>query len=100
MAGGLYRMDEEPMPRRGFRKEILIGKYFEKRFQVEIIYDKLLYYPGDTLNAHIRIIDPAGKPVMETDYDYTVGTLRKTDVKGNRKTDVKGKIKDQLHDSR
>ena len=78
-------------PEEAFRKEILIGKYFEKRFQVEIIYDQLIYYPGDTLNAHIRIIDPAGKPVMETEYDYTIGTFRKSDVKGNGKTDVKGK---------
>lgn len=80
-------------PNEAFRKEILISKYFERRFQVEILYDKPVYKSGDTLNAALRIIDPAGRPVSSTSYDYMVETFRKTDIKGNGSTDIKGKSK-------
>jgi hypothetical protein len=80
-------------PNEAFRKEILISKYFERRFQVETIFDKLSYKSGDTLIANIRIIDPAGRPVSGTAYDYFVETFRKTDIRGNGSTDIKGKSK-------
>jgi hypothetical protein len=74
-----------------FRKEILISKYFEKRFQVEVTFDKVVYDPFDTLNAAIRILDLAGKPITETAFDYTLGSFAKTITKGNSKTDIMGK---------
>jgi hypothetical protein len=77
-------------PQETFRKEILISKYFEKRFNVEVTYNKVAYYPQDTLSAFIRIIDPAGNPIAETSFDYTIGSFNKTDTKGTGKTDIKG----------
>jgi|WetSurMetagenome_2_1015567.scaffolds.fasta_scaffold04057_3 hypothetical protein len=77
-------------PEEAFRKEILISKYFEKRFHVEVMYDKIFYFTGDTLTAFIKILDPAGKPISETDYNFTIGTLKKTDIKGSGKTDILG----------
>ena len=76
-----------------FRKEILISKYFEKRFQVEVTYDKVVYYPHDTLNAGIRILDPAGKPIAETVFEYTVGSFARQELKGTGKTDIRGESK-------
>jgi len=78
-------------PEEAFRKEILISKYYEKRFQSEVMYDKFYYYSGDTVDAHIRILDPSGKPIPETYFEYTVGSLKKSDIKESSKTDVKGK---------
>lgn len=80
-------------PQEAFRKEILVSRYFERRFQVETIFDKLKYNAGDTLNAYIRITDPTGRPVAETPFDFVVETLHKSDIKGSGKTDVKGKSK-------
>jgi hypothetical protein len=80
-------------PEEAYRKEILISKYFEKRFQVEMLFDKIEYFPGDTLIVQLRITDPAGKPVTETPFDFSVGSIDKTDLKGSGKTDVKGKAR-------
>ncbi len=73
-----------------FRKEILISKYFDKRFQVEPFYDKDNYYSGDTLKAMIRILDQTGKPIPEIDYEYTLGSFDRREIKGSGKTDTKG----------
>lgn len=80
-------------PQEAFRKEILISKYFEKRFYVDAFFDKMHYNSFDTLNANIRILDASGKPVTETVFDYNIGNLKKTDIKGSGKTDIKGKAR-------
>lgn len=80
-------------PEEAYRKEILVSKYFEKRFLVEILYDNALYSAGDTMNALIRVLDPSGKPITETPFDYNIGTLEKKDVKGNGITDNLGRAK-------
>ena len=74
-----------------FRKEILVSRYYDKRFQVDISYDRIAYYPDDTLQASIKIMDPAGKPIVETEFGYSVETLERTYHKGNVITDNKGK---------
>ena len=79
--------------REAFRKEILISKYFEKRFQVEGLFDKSFYYAEDTLNAYITILDPYGKPIPEIDFDYTVGSFAHHDTRGTANTDEKGMSK-------
>jgi hypothetical protein len=77
-------------PEEAFRKEILVGKYFDKRFRVDILYDKLFYYAEDSMNASIRLVDPSGKPVVAAEFDYAVGSFSKTLLKGSGKTDDKG----------
>jgi hypothetical protein len=73
-----------------FRKEILISKYFDKRFQVEVLYDKIAYYPHDTLKANVRILDAVSKPITEVNFDYTIGSFAKQHLKGTGKTDTRG----------
>ncbi len=73
-----------------FRKEILVGKYYDKRFQVDILYDRSFYYAGDSMHANIRLIDPAGKPIGETEFNYTLGSFNKDLLKGYGKTTQQG----------
>jgi hypothetical protein len=80
-------------PHDAFRKEILVGKYYDKRFQVDILYDNIFYYPGDSMNANIRLIDAAGKPLIETGFSYLLGSFRKSLVKGDGKTNAQGYYK-------
>lgn len=83
-------------PREVYRKEILVSRYFEKRFHVEVLYDKLVYAAGDTLSAVAIITDPAGKVVPNVHYEYSVGTFGKTEIRGTGNTDVKGKTRIQF----
>ncbi|HLO57725.1 MAG TPA: hypothetical protein VK179_03230 [Bacteroidales bacterium] len=80
-------------PQEAFRKEILISKYFERRYQVEVNYDRSFYSPSDTMNALVKIADAQGKPMAQTEFDYVLGTLNKSEVKGEGITDVKGKCR-------
>ncbi len=73
-----------------FRKEILVGKYYDKRFQVDILYDRSFYYAGDSMHANIRLIDPAGKPIGETGFVYTLGSFNRDLIKENGKTTQQG----------
>jgi hypothetical protein len=73
-----------------FRKEILISKYFEKRFLVEAIYNKVVFYPQDSLSANIRILDPAGDPIPEISFNYTIESINKQFLKGDGRTDNNG----------
>ncbi len=73
-----------------FKKEILVGKYYDKRFEVEILYDQSFYYAGDSMHADIRLIDPAGKPITETEFNYTLGSFKKDLLKGDGKTSQLG----------
>jgi hypothetical protein len=77
-------------PSEAFRKEILIGKYFDKRFQVEVLYDKLFYYPEDSLIAVIKLTDHAGKPLVTTDFEYRLESFTKNLMRGSGKTDELG----------
>jgi alpha-2-macroglobulin-like protein len=77
-------------PRDVFKKEILVGKYYDKRFQVDILYNKSFYYAGDSMHANIRLIDPAGKPIQETEFTYTLGSFSKDLLKGYGKTSQQG----------
>jgi hypothetical protein len=78
-------------PAEAFRKEILIGKYFDKRFQVEIVYDKLFYYPDDSLIAMIKLVDHAGKPIAATEFEYQLESFTKSLMRGSGKTNEFGK---------
>jgi hypothetical protein len=82
-------MKNQP-PQEAFRKELLISKFFEKRFRVEVLYDNKFYYPEDSIKATIRLIDPIGKPLTGTGFDYTIGSIGKTYIKGTGKSDEKG----------
>ncbi len=73
-----------------FRKEILVGKYYDKRFQATILYDQSFYYAGDSMHANIRLIDPAGKPITETEFEYTLGSFNKSLIKGYGRTSPQG----------
>jgi hypothetical protein len=74
-----------------FYKEILVSKYYDKRFQVEVLYDKSAYYAGDSMKAYIRLIDPAGKPIIETGFEYSLGSFNKKELqKGDGITNAKG----------
>jgi len=73
-----------------FRKEILVSKYYEKRFTAEINYENAPYYYGDTLKANIKILDPAGKPIPEAEFEYVIGSLTHREIKGNGETDQMG----------
>jgi hypothetical protein len=73
-----------------FKKEILVGRYYDKRFQVDILYDHFFYYAGDTMQANIRLIDPAGKPIPETEFTYTLGSFNRDLLKGYGKTSQQG----------
>jgi hypothetical protein len=76
--------------REAFRKEILISKYYEKRFYVEAVFDQEVYYPNDTLQVRLKIIDPTGKPIPETDFEYSIGTFSEAVIKGTGQTDLHG----------
>jgi len=73
-----------------FKKEILVGKYYDKRFQVDILYDRNFYYAGDSMHANIRFVDPAGKPLPETEFAYTLGSFSRGLLKGYGKTSPQG----------
>jgi len=73
-----------------FRKEILISKYFDKRFQVEVLYDKPFYSAGDSLKANIRILDPTGKPIPKINFEYVIGSFKRQEIKGTGETDTWG----------
>jgi hypothetical protein len=77
-------------PEEAFRKEILVGKYFDKRFRADIFYDKIFYYAEDSMNASIRLIEPSGKPVALTEFDYVLGSFSKSMIRGSGKTDDQG----------
>ncbi|MBN2481595.1 MAG: hypothetical protein JXB19_07645 [Bacteroidales bacterium] len=74
-----------------FRKEILISRYFERRLKVDVLYEKLSYLPGDSLNAYVSITDHEGIPVTRTDFDYSIENFRKELIKGTGETDTQGK---------
>jgi hypothetical protein len=42
------------------------------------------------MHANIRLIDPAGKPIPETEFSYTLGTFKKDLLKGFGKTSQQG----------
>ncbi len=73
-----------------FKKEILVGKYYDKRFQVDILYDRSFYYAGDSIHAKMRLDDPAGKPISEMDFIYTLGSFKKDMLKGYGRTSSLG----------
>lgn len=73
-----------------FRKEILISKYFDKRLKVEVLFDKLSYLSGDTLNAVINITDYEGKPFGGSVFEYSIETFRKELQKGTAETNIHG----------
>jgi hypothetical protein len=73
-----------------FRKEILVSRFYDKRFQVEVLYDRISYFPDDTLQANIRITDPSGKPIVDTEFDFSLETLERTYHKGSMTTDDNG----------
>jgi hypothetical protein len=73
-----------------FKKEILVGKYYDKRFQVDILYDRSFYYAGDSMHANLRLVDPAGKPITETEFSYILGSFKKDLLKGYGKTSSLG----------
>ena len=73
-----------------FKKEILVGKYYDRRFQVDVLYDRSFYYAEDSMRANIRLIDPAGKPIVETEFTYTLGSFNKDLLKGFGKTSQQG----------
>ncbi|MBN1144977.1 MAG: hypothetical protein JXA72_11175 [Bacteroidales bacterium] len=77
-------------PEEAFRKEILVSKYYEKRFVAEVNYNRNIYYAGDTLKAIVRIVDQTGKPVANTDFDFFIGTYSESKNKGNGTTDAEG----------
>lgn len=79
-----------------FRKEILVGKYFDKRFRADALFDKMYYYPGDTLNMGLHFTDPAGKPLTVTEFGYRIGSFSRTVVRGTGKTDGNGNSRLQL----
>jgi hypothetical protein len=78
------------LPEDAFRKEILISKYYEKRFIADVFFNKQVYYPGDSLRGDIRIIDASGKPLPGTDFSYAIGSLTSSFEKGNGTTDERG----------
>jgi hypothetical protein len=77
-------------PDETFRKEILVSKYYEKRFVAEVNYNRKIYYPGDTLKAVVRIFDQTGKPVANTDFEFSIGTYSESKNSGNGTTDAQG----------
>jgi hypothetical protein len=78
-------------PAQAFSKELLISKYFDKRFQVEASYDKAYYFTGDTLKANIRILDQNDKPVPVTAFNFTLGSFERSVIKGSGITDASGR---------
>ena len=77
-------------PQEVFRKEILISKYYDKRFHVEPLYNRTVYYPGDSMDVTLRILDQEGGAVPETEYEYFIGSLRQREIKGSGETDSRG----------
>lgn len=77
-------------PEEAFRKEILVSRYYEKRFVAEVNYNRNAYYLGDTLNAVIKIVDQTGKPLANTDFEFSIGTYTESKYKGNGTTDADG----------
>jgi len=77
-------------PEDAFRKEILISKYYEKRFMADVLFNKQIFYPGDSLRGDIRLMNASGKPVTGTDFSYTIGSLTSSFEKGNGTTDERG----------
>ncbi len=73
-----------------FRKEILISKYFDKRFQVDVVFGKTFYYSGDSLNAIITFTDQNGKPMPGIAFNYEVGNFTRAEIKGSGETDIQG----------
>jgi hypothetical protein len=77
-------------PKEAFRKEILISRYFEKRFMVEPIYDKVFYFPGDTMVAVIKITDALGKPIDDMNYEYSIESFNDSKITEAARTDAQG----------
>ncbi len=77
-------------PEEAFRKEILVSKYYEKRFVTEVSFNRNTYCPGDTLKAGIRIVDQTGKPVANTDFKFSIGSFNESYCEGNSTTDAEG----------
>ena len=77
-------------PEEAFRKEILVSKYYEKRFVTEVSFNRNTYCPGDTLKAGIRIVDQAGKPLANTDFEFSIGSFNESYSKGNGTTGADG----------
>lgn len=85
-------------PSLAFKKEILISRQFDKRIATEITYDKLFYFPGDSFHARVKLSDPSGKIISETEVDYSIGSLNKSAIKGTAWTNETGivSIKDKI----
>ncbi len=77
-------------PEEAFRKEILVSKYYEKRFSFEIAFNQDVYYSSDTLKADIRIVDQTGKPIANTDFVFSIGSYSESKYKGDGTTDAAG----------
>lgn len=77
-------------PEEAFRKEILVSKYYEKRFASEITFNQDVFFSGDTLKADIRIVDQTGKPIANTDFEFSIGSYSESKYKGDGTTDAAG----------
>lgn len=77
-------------PEEAFRKEILVSKYYEKRFITEVVFKNTLYASGDTLNAFIKIFDQSGKPLANSDFEFSISSFNESYYEGNGTTDAAG----------
>lgn len=73
-----------------YRMEILVSKYFDKRFKIKVLYDKLSYDDLDTMKVNVIITDHEGKPVQQSEFEYTIESFTKVWYRGTAKTDERG----------
>jgi hypothetical protein len=77
-------------PKEAFRKEILISRYFEKRFLVEPFFNKAYYFPADTMIVMLKITDALGKPVDDLNYEYSIESFNDSKLTESARTDAQG----------
>ena len=77
-------------PKEAFRKEILISRYYEKRFLVEPIFNKSYYFPADTMIVMVKITDALGKPIDDVNYEYSIESFDDSKLTESARTDAQG----------
>ena len=76
-----------------YSKEILISGFIDKRLSASVIFDRMIYSPGDTFAAVININDHEGLPIQISEFTWSLETFSRQLARGTGITDISGNAK-------
>ncbi len=73
-----------------FRKEIIISSHVERSLNLDLIFTKELYYPGNLVEGEMNVIFPDGTPVNAAKYTFSCKSNKKIVFRGRGSSDEDG----------